>query len=100
MANDGQDDFYTITRLAPQPSTPAAGIVVLSNSVLIASMIVQEALNASSLLWMALVYSAIDGARRFLLSAAAEHHLPLEKVRKLFEQNVPLAKSRNADLHE
>src|ERR1700692_4970258 len=44
MANDGQDDFYTITRLEPRPDIPAAGIVVLSNSILVASMILQEAL--------------------------------------------------------
>jgi hypothetical protein len=89
MANDGREDFYAITRL--EPDMPAAGIVVLSNSVLVASMILQEALNASSLLWMADMYSAIDGVRNFLISAAPEHHLPLAKVSKLFAENVPLA---------
>lgn len=97
MANDGEDDFYTITRLEPRPDIPAASIVVLSNSILIASMILQEALNASSLLWMAVVYNAIDGVRSFLLSASLEHHLPLVEVCKLFEQNVPLARLRTTD---
>jgi hypothetical protein len=95
MANDGQDDFYTITRLEPPPDIPAASIVVLSNSILVASMILQEALNASSLLWMAVVYNAIDGVRNFLHSAATEHHLPLAKVSKLFAENVPLAQRRD-----
>jgi hypothetical protein len=99
MANDGQDDFYTITRLEPRPDVPAASIVVLSNSILIASMTLQEALNSSSLLWVAAVYNAIDGVRRFLLSAAPGHHRPLMKVCKLFEQNVPLAKRRDPDPH-
>lgn len=90
MANDGHDDFYAITRLGPRPNNPAAGIVVLSNSVLVASMILQEALNASSLLWMAVVYDAIDGVRNFLLSAEPEHHLPLAKISKLFAENIPL----------
>jgi hypothetical protein len=97
MANDGQDDFYTITGLEPRPDIPAADIVVISNSILIASMILQEALNASSLLWMAVVYNAIDGVRNFLLSAAPEHHLPLAKVCKLFEEHVPMAKRRDPD---
>ena len=91
MANDGQDDFYAITGLEPRPDIPRAGIVVLSNSILVASMILQEALNASSLLWMAVVYDAIDGVRNFLCSAAPEHHLPLAKVSKLFAENIALA---------
>jgi hypothetical protein len=95
MANDGQDDFYTITRLEPRPDIPAASIVVVSNSILVASMILQEALNASSLLWMAVVYNAIDGVRNFLHSAATEHHLPLAKVSKLFAEDVPLAQRRD-----
>ena len=96
MANDGQDDFYTITSLNPRPDIPAASIVVLSNSILVASMILQEALNASSLLWMAVVYDAIDGVRNFLHSATIEHHLPLAKVSKLFAEDVPLAQRRAA----
>jgi len=94
MANDGQDDFYTITRLEQRPDVPSGGIVVLSNSILVATMIMQEALNASSLLWMAVVYDAIGGVREFLLSAAPEHHLALAKICKLFGENVPLAKRR------
>lgn len=95
MANDGQDDFYVITHLEPPLDIPAASIVVLSNSILVASMIIQEALNASSLLWMSVVYNANEGVRNFLLSAAPEHHLPLAKVTKLFAEHVLLASRRN-----
>jgi len=95
MSNDGLDDFYTITRLAPNPDIRAAGIIVPSISILVASMILQEAVNASSLVWMAVVYNAIDGVREFLLSAESEHHLPLAKVSGLFAENVPLAKRRD-----
>jgi hypothetical protein len=93
MANDGQDDFYTITHLEPEVSD--AGIVVLSNSILIASMILQEALNSSSLCWRAVVYNAIEGIRDFLLSAAPEHHLPLAKVSMMFTEKVPLEQRRD-----
>ena len=95
MANDGQDDFCVITDLEPPLDIPAASIVVLSNSILVASMIIQEALNASSLLWMSVVYNANEGVRNFLLSAAPEHHLPLAKVTKLFAEHVPLASRRD-----
>ncbi len=96
MADDGQDDFYTITHLEPRPNVPSAGIVVLSNSILIASMILQEGLNSSSLCWRAVVYDAIGGIRDFLLAAAPEHHLPLAKVSMMFTEKVPLAQRRDA----
>jgi hypothetical protein len=95
MANDGSGDFQVITRLEPRPDSPAADIVVLSNSILVASMILQEALNASSLAWMAVVYNAIDGVRNFLLVAGPEHHLQVAKVGELFAENTPLAKRRD-----
>jgi hypothetical protein len=46
---------------------------VLSNSVLIASLILQEALNASSLSWRAVVYDSVEGVRKFLICAAHTH---------------------------
>lgn len=96
MANDGQEDFFNITCLEPKPSFPEWGIV-LSNSILVASLIVQEALNASTLSWCRVVYDAVDGVRNFLLSASPEHHLPLAKVSKMFEEHIPLAQRRESD---
>jgi hypothetical protein len=91
MSNDGLNDFYQITGIRPEQEAATAEITVLSNSILIASMILQEALNASSLSWMAVVYDAIDGVRSFLFSATLEHHLPLMKVSHAFADSVPLA---------
>jgi len=90
MANDGQEDFFNITHLEPKPNFPEWKIV-LSNSVLAASLIVQEALNASTLSWCRVVYDAADGVRNFLLSASPEHHLPLAKVSTMFKEHLPLA---------
>lgn len=92
MSNDGLNDFYRITGLKPPPETASAEITVLSNSVLIASMIFQEALNASSLSWMALAYDAIDGVRAFLASAESRHHQPLLKLVQVSETGLPFAK--------
>jgi hypothetical protein len=95
MANDGQEDFYNITRLQPQSDFgEASATVVLSNSILIASIIQQEALNASTLHWRAVVYDVIDGVRNFLGSASPEHHLPLAKVGLMFKENMRLAQRR------
>jgi len=95
MANDGQEDFFNITRFEPKPDFPEWGIV-LSNSILVASLMVQEALNASTLSWCRVVYDAVDGVRNFLLSASPEHHLPLAKVSLMFKERLPLAQRRES----
>lgn len=95
MANDGQEDFFNITRLEPKPDFPDWGIV-LSNSILVASLIVQEALDASTLSWCRVVYDAVGGVRNFLLSASPEHHLPLAKVTVMFRERLPLAQRRES----
>lgn len=95
MANDGQEDFFNITHLEPKPDFPEWDIV-LSNSILVASLIVQEALNASTLLWCRVVFDAVDGVRNFLHSASPEHHVPLAKVSVRFKERLPLAQRRES----
>jgi len=95
MANDGQEDFFNISRLEPKPNFPEWRIV-LSNSILVASMIVQEALNASTLSWRSVVYDAVEGVRNFLLSASPEDHLPLARVSMMFKDHVYLAQRRES----
>jgi hypothetical protein len=95
MANDGQEDFYNLTRLEPRPDFAESAVqVALPDSILIASMILQEALNASTLSWRRVVYDAIDGVRDFLLSASPEHHIPLLKVGMMFKKDIALAQHR------
>ena len=50
MANDGSEDFFTITKLEPRPDFPSY-VSVLHNSLLISCLIVQEALNQSDFQW-------------------------------------------------
>ena len=92
MANDGSIDFQIITCPEQRLQHTSGDIAVLSNSILIASMILQEALNASSFSWMAVVYDAVDGLRSSLHVAEPEPHLSLAKVADLFENKVPLAR--------
>lgn len=93
MANDGQEDFFNITRLEPRPNFPEWSIV-LSNSILAASLVVQESLNASSLLWHEAVYNAVEGIRKFLVSGSLEHHLPVAVVGEMFKERRHLAYPR------
>ncbi len=65
MANDGQQDFFTITKLEPAPRFPDQ-ISVLSNSVLASSVFLQEALNHSSFQWRRVLWDYLEQIRCFL----------------------------------
>lgn len=93
MANDGEQDFFTITKLEPAPEFPDQRSV-LSNSLLIGTMILQEALNASLLSWRALVYNLIDDLRKFLDKGLDDYKHSVVKVGTLFEQGVRFCEVR------
>lgn len=65
MANDGQQDFYSITKLEPAPRFPP-NITVLSNSILASSMILQDAMNHSSFKWRKLIWTYLEQVRELL----------------------------------
>jgi hypothetical protein len=92
MANDGQQDFFTITKLEPAPEFPDQRSV-LSNTLLVGTMIVQQGLNASTLSWRALVYDFLDDLRRFLDTGSDDYKLTFVKLGRLIEQGVWLCKS-------
>ena len=92
MSNDGLDDYHRMMGTMPASEFSVAEIAVLSNSILIATLILQDALNTSSLSWMALAYNAIDGVRAFLASAQPEQHQPLTKLIQVSAQNLAFAK--------
>ena len=89
MANDGYEDFFTITKLEPRPIFPDQR-AVLSNTLLVATLIVQEGLNASHMSWRAIVDDFLDELRNFLDNGAAEYKLTFRKLGELFRQNVKL----------
>lgn len=95
MANDGQQDFFTITKLEPGPEFPDQRSV-LSNTLLVGTMILQQGLNASILSWRALVYNFIDDLRRFLDRGSDDYKLSVVKLGKLFEQGVRLCETRSS----
>ena len=89
MANDGQQDFFTITKLEPAPEFPDQRSV-LSNTLLVGTMTVQQGLNASTLSWRALVYDFLEALRRFLDAGSDDYKLSVVKLGRLFEQGVRL----------
>lgn len=91
MANDGQQDLYTIMKLEPVPDFPEHR-VVLSNSLLIATMLVQQGLNSSTLSWRSLVYDFFDDLRRMLGTGSEEYKISFLKLGKMIEQGMRLCK--------
>jgi hypothetical protein len=95
MANDGQQDFFTITKLEPAPEFPDQRSV-LANTLLVGTMIVQQGLNASTLSWHALVYDFLDDLRRFLGTGSDDYKLSFVKMRRLIEQGERLCKMQSS----
>jgi len=89
MANDGHQDFYTITKLEPAPDFPDHRSV-LSNTLLVATMLVRQGLNASTLSWRALVHDFLDDLMRFLDTGAEDYKISFVKLGVMTEQGMRL----------
>jgi hypothetical protein len=90
MADDGQQDFFTITKQESMHDFPDQR-VILSNTLLVATVLIQEGLNASTLSWRRLLYDAVSGLRQFLGSGAPECMLSFVKLGKMVEKGLVLA---------
>jgi len=64
MAQDGEIDFVRLTSPTNHQSLPDATVV--RNSILVQSILIQEALNASSVQWRNIVYDFLDQLQKFL----------------------------------
>lgn len=91
MASDGQEDFYRITGLEPAPPFPD-WTSVLCNSIIVATLILQEAMNASNVSWHVRAYDAILGIRRFLETASLACFIPALEVGQMLAAGIPLAR--------
>ncbi len=79
MANDGQQDFFTITGLQPTPTFPDQRSI-LSNSILTSCLIVQEGLNRSNFKWRAIIYDFLDHLLDHLQTGSLEYGQTLKKM--------------------
>jgi len=64
MAQDGEIDFVRLTSPKNNQSLPDATVV--RNSILVQSILIQEALNASSVQWRTIIYDFIEQLQKFL----------------------------------
>lgn len=95
MANDGHEDFYRITGLEPAPQFPDQR-VVLVDTLLVATMVVQEGLNASALHWREVVYVFLEDLRRFLGEGSPEFERSFAGVWQMVKQKMPLCDQKAA----
>ena len=86
MANDGEQDFYTLTKLEPTPRFPDQ-ISVLSNSILVSSLILQEALKLSSFRWRGVLWNYLEHIRLFLEDGAIAYTESFLKVLHMFKDS-------------
>jgi len=82
MANDGSEDFFTITKLEPRPDFPSH-ISVLHNSLLVGCLIVQEALNQSDFRWRSIIYDFLDDLMQHLLDGSPKYQVTFCKFAEL-----------------
>lgn len=79
MANDGQQDFFTVTNIKPAKAFPS-NITVLSNSILATTIILQDAMNFSSFKWRKLIWDLLDQYRLALRSDDESYMLTFLKL--------------------
>lgn len=89
MANDGDRDFYTITGL-PAPEYPDQR-VVLSNTLLVATIIVQTGMNATTLRWRRVVYDFLEELRASLGAEQEVYKVTFLKLGRALQGGLTLA---------
>lgn len=94
MAGDGEADFETL--ISPPGAVKLPDATVVRNSILVQSMLVQEALNVSTMRWRAIAYDFLDQIRVFLGTGDPQFHVTFYKIGRAwpeFELCGPLAPS-------
>ncbi len=78
MATDGETDFVRLT--SPTQTMSPSDATVVRNSIVVQSMLVQEALNVSAMKWRRIVYGFLDQVNRFAGEGSSDLHLTLYKI--------------------
>ena len=79
MANDGEQEFLTMTGLAPAEA-PLDNRVILHNSILVHTVLLQHALNSSTFRWRKLIYDFVDAARLALSGDLRTYRIIFVKI--------------------
>ncbi|MCI0420297.1 MAG: DUF5677 domain-containing protein, partial [Acidobacteria bacterium] len=78
MSCDGEADFIRL--ITPLQAVTVLDSTVVRNSILVQSMLVQEALNVSRMRWRAVVYDFLEQIRLFLSTADPQFQVTLYKI--------------------
>lgn len=92
MASDGMEDFYLLTGLIPAPAFPDQSSV-LRNTLLLDTMIVQDAMNASRMRWMQVVWDALDDVRKFMADDEKDLTAQVATLNAAFRQDLVLSQT-------
>jgi len=84
MSDDGHDDFKALTESPPEHALPDATVV--RNSILVQSLIVQEALNVSKMRWRAILYDFLTQIRVFLATSDPQYQVTMHKIGKIWPE--------------
>jgi len=87
MANDGQQDFYTITKLKSDIDFPSR-ITVLNNSILVVTMLLQDSMYLTNFRWRPVVLDFINDIRKFLSQGDLTYRHTFKKIAELFPENL------------
>jgi len=85
MFEDGDEEYYRITKVEPNPYIDFNHDKLMTNTYIVASMILQEGLNQIELNTRAVVYDYINAVRE-----DSNYELPFYKVIKFVEQGIDL----------
>ncbi|HOF41472.1 MAG TPA: DUF5677 domain-containing protein [Candidatus Hydrogenedentes bacterium] len=96
MADDGLQDFFSITKLEPAPDFPDQRSV-LSNTLLVGIMIVQDGLNASTYSWRAVVYNFLDDMLHFLDTGSNQYQQQVLKLAAFIQAREHLCVRKSTD---
>jgi hypothetical protein len=78
MAGDGEADFTKL--ISPPHVLTVPDATVVRNSIIVQSMLVQEAFNVSKMRWRAIAYEFLDQMRVFLRTGDPQFHVTFYKI--------------------
>jgi hypothetical protein len=94
MAADGEADFTIL--ISPPGAVQLPDATVVKNSILVQSMLVQEALNVSNMRWRAIAYDFLDQVRVFLGTGDLQFQMTFYRIGRAwpeFEMCEPLPRN-------
>lgn len=90
MSNDGQQDYFTVTGIAPAVTFPTQ-IAVIHNSILTTTMIAQNVFNYSSFRWRSVLWDFLEQIRDAINTGSKEYVVTCLKIVKFVQDGQRLA---------